>query len=215
MDQGQDTERTRSRSGSRRSAGEAKTKRRSAAERAGGEAASRIGGAAREAGRQARASATNLASEAGEKLRGLADRQVSAGADLIGHVAESVRSAADSLDESAPELGGFVRGAAERIDDVSETVREKSAGELFQSASDFTRRRPAVVFGAAALLGFLAFRLLRSGSSSEGFDELEDFGDEDEDAWEAGDEDLGREGDLEPSRRAQPGRAEGGQADVS
>ena len=120
-----------------------------------------------EVGRQARKTAASLAAEANERMSGLLDRQVEAGADLAGQVAESVRAAAESLDEASPQLADIVRGAADTIDDFSDNVRDLSAGELFQAGSDFARRRPALVFGGAAIAGFLLYRVLNASAPNK------------------------------------------------
>ena len=69
---------------------------------------------------------------------------------------------ADSLDHSAPQLANFVRSAAERVEEFSEDMRGKSVDELMRTASDFTRRQPALVFGLASLAGFVLLRVLKS-----------------------------------------------------
>ena len=87
--------------------------------------------------------------------------QVSSGSDLAGH-ARSVRSAADSLDQNAPQLASLARGAAERVEQFSRDIRGQTVEDLVRTASEFTRRQPALVFGLASLAGFLAFRVLKS-----------------------------------------------------
>ena len=59
-----------------------------------------------------------------------------------------------------PQLAQLARGAADRVDGISEQIRDYSAGELFQTASHFAARRPALLFGAAAAVGYLVFRVL-------------------------------------------------------
>jgi len=93
-----------------------------------------------------------------KRAKGFLNQQVASGADLAGHVADSVRSAADNLDHSAPQLANFVRNAAERVEEFSEDMRGKSVEELVRTASDFTRRQPALVFGLASLAGFVLLR---------------------------------------------------------
>jgi hypothetical protein len=127
-----------------------------------GEAASKIADVAQQAGSQAKQAASSLASEASHKAKGFANMQVTAGADLVGHVAESARRAADSLDQNAPQLAGLVRGAADHAEDFSRDLHDQTVEDLVRTASDFTRRQPALVFGLAALAGFLAFRVFKS-----------------------------------------------------
>jgi hypothetical protein len=127
-----------------------------------GEAASKVADVAQEAGNQAKEAAASLASEASQSGKGLLNMRVRAGADLAGHVAQSARCAADNLDQNAPQLAGLVRGAAERVDEFSRDMRGQTVEDLVRTASDFTRRQPALVFGLASLAGFLAFRMLKS-----------------------------------------------------
>lgn len=127
-----------------------------------GEAAARVADAAQQAGSQAKEAAASLASDAGQKAKGLLNMQVSAGADLAGHVAQSARCAAEDLDKNAPQLAGLVRGAAERVEEFSRDIRGQTVEDLVRTASDFTRRQPALVFGLASLAGFLALRVLKS-----------------------------------------------------
>jgi hypothetical protein len=133
-----------------------------------GEAISKVTDAAQQAGSQAKDAAASLASDAGQKAKGFLNMQVASGSDLAGHVARSVRSAADSLDPNAPQLASLARGAAERVEQFSRDIRGQTVEDLLRTASEFTRRQPALVFGLASLAGFLAFRVLKSSSPPAG-----------------------------------------------
>jgi len=130
------------------------------------ETASKLGDAAQELGTQAKQAATSLASEANENIKGVLNQKVGVGADLVGHFAHSVRAAADDLKQNAPQLAGLVRGAADKIDEFAESTRDKTVEDLFETASEFARRQPAIVFGAAAAAGFLLFRILKVAPSN-------------------------------------------------
>lgn len=140
-----------------------------------------LGQRASQAASEALSSATSIASDAAGKAKQVAsetaatvtgevktllDRQVSSGADMVGHVAGAVKRAAQELDRDAPQLAGLVRTAAERMDYYAGDLREQSVDQLVCAASDFTRRQPAMVFGLAALVGFFALRTLKSTPSS-------------------------------------------------
>jgi hypothetical protein len=127
-----------------------------------GEAASKISDAARQASGQAKQAASSLASDAAKQAKGLLNMQVTAGADMVDHVADSARAAAESLDLNAPQLAGLVRKAAERAEEFSQDLRDQTVEDLIRTASDFTRKQPALMFGLASLAGFLAFRVLKS-----------------------------------------------------
>src|SRR6266540_1576453 len=133
------------------------------------EAVSKLADVAQQAGGQAKQTASSLASDANQKAKGFLNQQVASGAELAGHVANSARCAADNLDQNAPQLAELVRGAAKRVEEFSRDLRGQTVEDLVRTASDFTRRQPAVVFGLASLAGFLLFRVLKSNppSSSE------------------------------------------------
>ncbi len=130
-----------------------------------GDVVSKLAEAVQQVGSQAKETATSLASEAGEKAKGLLHHQVEAGADFVGDIAQSVRVAADSLNQNAPQLAGLVRGVAQQVDEFSETVRGQTVEEFFETASNFVRRNPALVFSAAAACGFMLFRVIRANPS--------------------------------------------------
>ncbi len=122
------------------------------------EAAQRVGGQAKEA-------ASSLASATHERLHGYMDQQVTAGAELAAQVANAIKAAANELDRTSPALGGVVRSSSEMVQDLSRQFRDKSAEEVLAETRDFVRRKPALVFGAAAVLGFVAYRILNAGMS--------------------------------------------------
>ena len=83
-----------------------------------------------------------------------------------GTIEDTAKRAAEDLDRNAPQLAGLVRGVADRIEGFADDMRGQSVDELMRTASDFTRRQPALVFGLAALGGFFAFRTLKAGSDA-------------------------------------------------
>ena len=125
-------------------------------------AMSKITEAAQQAGEQVRQTAASLATEAGDNAKQMMNWQVGAGAEAAEQVARSVRIAADNLSSSSPMLAGLARLAADRVEQFADTVRDQTVEEMVHTASDFVRRRPALVFGAAAASGFVLFRLLKA-----------------------------------------------------
>lgn len=118
---------------------------------------------AQQARDQAREAASSLGSEAQQRLQGYMDQQVVTGADLAGQIAGAINTAADELSRTSPALSGVVRGAGERVRDLSQQFRDKTADEILAETRDFVRHKPALVFGASAALGFLAYRVLNAG----------------------------------------------------
>ena len=85
---------------------------------------------------------------------------------MITNVARSARRAADELETDAPQIAGLVRGAADRVEEYSRSLETQSVTHIYQSASEFTRRQPAIVFSLGALAGFFALRTFRSSSTN-------------------------------------------------
>lgn len=110
--------------------------------------------------------ASSLAADARTRVKSLIGEKVASGAELIGHVAESTRRAADNLDPNAPQLSGILRDAGARLEEFSQTVRHKSVDELVETATQYARRQPALLFGAAAVAGFALVRLFKAGSAN-------------------------------------------------
>jgi hypothetical protein len=133
-----------------------------------GDAVSKISEAAQQAGGDAKDAAMSLASDANKKATGLLNQQFSTGADFAGNIVNAVKSAADSLDEKSPQLAGFVRGAADTVEEFSRDIRGQTVQQLLKTASDYTRKQPALVFGLASLAGFALFRVLKSNTPTEG-----------------------------------------------
>lgn len=119
---------------------------------------------------------TSAAATVTEHVKQLLDRQVDGGADMMGHVAAAVKRAAQELDRDAPQLAAMVRTAAERMNGYADGLRDQSVEQLMRGASNFTRRQPAVVFGLAALAGFVVLRTLKSTPSSVASPQPTDYG---------------------------------------
>ena len=105
--------------------------------------------------------APETASTMASQVQDVLDQQVAKGAQIVSNVARSARRAADDLDEN-PQVADLVRGMANRLEEYSRTLERQSVTDLYEAATDFTRRQPALVFGVAAIAGFFTLRTLRS-----------------------------------------------------
>ena len=106
--------------------------------------------------------ASEAASSITHQVKGLLDEQVGNGANMVGHLAGSTLLAAEDLQRNAPQLAGLLQGVAHRLESYADDLHGQSVDDLWRSASNYTRRQPAVVFGLAALVGFFALRTLKS-----------------------------------------------------
>ena len=128
----------------------------------GSDTLSQVSNAAQSATSTARKAASEAASTITDQVKELLDSQLASGVEMVGHLGNSAKRAAADLDRNAPQLAGLVRGVGDRIESYADDMRDQSVDELFRSASNFTRRQPALVFGLAALAGFFAFRTIKS-----------------------------------------------------
>lgn len=133
------------------------------------------------AAREALSAATSIAEEAAGKVKQAAsettanltgevkellNRQVSGGADVLSNIARSTRRAADDLESDAPQIASLVRALGAQVDGYAGGLRDQSVEDIWRSATELTRRQPALVFGLAALAGFFALRTIKSAPST-------------------------------------------------
>jgi len=129
------------------------------------EALSSASSIAEEAAEKVKQAASDTAATVTGEMKELLNRQVGGGAAVLGYVARSAKRAAEDLDRDSPQVAGLVRTLATQIDGYADGLRDQSVDRIWQSAADFTRRQPALVFGLAALAGFFALRTVKSSPS--------------------------------------------------
>lgn len=107
----------------------------------------------------------DITEAATERAQDLAEQGKAAGAERAEGLAHAVRRVADDLEDSSPEIARHVRAAAESVEGISASLRERSVGELVEQVNGFARRQPTAFFGAAVLAGFAITRFARVGLS--------------------------------------------------
>jgi hypothetical protein len=108
--------------------------------------------------------AKEFASQAGETLKDRAYSQKNAGADYVFNIAGAIRRAAHEFDADLPIAGVYLRKAASRVEDISDTVQHGDIQDLVQGVQSFARRQPTAFLGLAVLAGFGAVRFLKSSA---------------------------------------------------
>ena len=121
---------------------------------------------ARDAGSKAKQAASEAASDVNERVRGMLDKQIGNSWNFAGQVAGSFKIAAEDLDQKSPLAASLVRNFAEKVEDYAEEYQDQTVEQVVRTASDFTRRQPALVFGLAALAGFFVFRTVKTAQGS-------------------------------------------------
>jgi hypothetical protein len=132
---------------------------------AAADAFSKAADMSRRAGAEAKHAASTTASTVAQSFKELMDRQLGNGADLAGHLAGSVRLAADDIARESPLVAGVVHSFANKVDGYAEGLQGQTVDQVTKTASDFTRREPVLVFGLAAVAGFLLLRTMKVAGS--------------------------------------------------
>ena len=117
---------------------------------------------ARETGAKAKQAASDTAATVNEQVKEMLDKQIGNSWGFAGQIASSFKLAADDLDQKSPFAAGLVRNFADKVEGYAEEFQDQTVEQVVRSASDFTRRQPALVFGLAAVAGFFMFRTMKT-----------------------------------------------------
>lgn len=126
-------------------------------------AASAAAQSAKTTGEQWREQCSSAGSQALETARYAATTAKDKTGSALHSLSKLMSDTASTIDERVgPDYGNYARTAAKSVADVAESLDAKDVDELVADAREFVRKQPAVAIGAAAVLGFVMMRLLRS-----------------------------------------------------
>lgn len=111
-----------------------------------------------------REQAGDMAQSVKKRARAMADDQKDASADQLHGFARAIDQAADQLENEFPQAASYVHEAAQRVDNVSTMIRERSIEELLHEANHFARKNAIAFFGMSLAAGFALSRFLKSGT---------------------------------------------------
>lgn len=97
-----------------------------------------------------------------ERLGEIAEEKKQAGIRQAEGLARAIHRAADEIQDSAPWMARYVREAADSVDGMARSLRDRRPRELVSGLEGLARRQPMAFFGAAALAGFAIARFARS-----------------------------------------------------
>lgn len=89
-------------------------------------------------------------------------------ANRVGSIAETLRDTSKKFrkkDETT--AAGLTDSAADQLDRMSASLRQKDLSTMLSEASDLARSHPAIFLGGAVALGFIAGRFLRASGERE------------------------------------------------
>ena len=127
---------------------------------AGSDTFDQISRAARESGSKAKEAASETATVLGDHFKEVLDKQMGRHIGAAGILGGSLKQAASDLEGQSPIAASIVSTVAGKLEQFAEDFDGETVEQLARSASDFTRRQPAIVFVIAALAGFFALRAI-------------------------------------------------------
>lgn len=111
-----------------------------------------------------REEAGKLGSKAADKARDFAADNKDKATGALDEVAKLMHNAAADVDERLGEqYGKYARSAADGISKFSDGIRGKEVDDLVADATEFVKKSPVIAIGAAAAVGFVLARLIKSG----------------------------------------------------
>ena len=106
----------------------------------------------------------NFKDQAGGKARDAANRGKDRAAEAMGGIGTIIRESAETIDDKVgKQYGDYARTAADTVDGFADKVDGQDIDALVEDARQFIRKSPAVAIGAAAAIGFVLARVIRSG----------------------------------------------------
>lgn len=115
-----------------------------------------IAGAAAERGR-------HFLDNTRDQAVGYVDLRKQAAAQSVADVANALREATRSFEER-PQIKSLVDAAADGLDDLAGSIRDRSVAEIYEDVEAVLRRRPAVVAAASLVAGFFLARFVKSSA---------------------------------------------------
>lgn len=120
-------------------------------------------------GQDVRQKAEQTASTIAEQAQETATSQLSThkerAASTLSTLAGTIRESGQNLRQEQPQIASLTDQAAERVEGISEYIRQHDVRELVGEVESFARREPAIFLGAAFAVGFLAARFLKASST--------------------------------------------------
>ena len=104
--------------------------------------------------------------DAKESARSKLNEQKDAAADGIGGVAGALRDVSRKNEQTGERnaFAGFTESAADGLDRLSGTLRQKDVSTMLHDMESFARSQPVAFFGLALAAGFLGVRFLKASN---------------------------------------------------
>lgn len=128
------------------------------------ESADDLGESRSGATRKLKDEASKLGTQAAHRARAFAGENKERATNALDEVAKMFEGAALDVDARLGEqYGKYARSAAQGISNFAESLRGKEVDDLFNDATELVKKSPVIAVGAAAAVGFVVARLIKSG----------------------------------------------------
>ena len=102
------------------------------------------------------------------KAKSVANEGKAKTGDAIGNLSKLIENSARTIDDNAGEkYGDYARSAADAVASFAEKLNAKDVDDIVEDARGFVKKSPAVAVGAAAAIGFVVARLIKSGMDKD------------------------------------------------
>lgn len=119
-------------------------------------------------GEKIKEGAQNLIGQAGDKARTYVEDGKGKAAEALSGLSQTINSAAGDVDEKLGEqYGQYARSAADAVSGFSDKLKDADIDDIVEEVRDFVTKSPAIAIGAAAAIGFVLVRLIRSGLDTD------------------------------------------------
>jgi hypothetical protein len=101
-----------------------------------------------------------------DKALEVASQQKDAGADQLRCAAQAVHGAARELEQSMPQIAGYIHDIGQKLEGFASDLRNGSMDDLLSKLGEFSRNQPALILGSAIFAGFALSRFLKSSAQT-------------------------------------------------
>lgn len=107
---------------------------------------------------------SNMKDKAAERAREAATSGKDKASEALEGFGKILRDSAGQIDEKVgAQYGDYARKAADAVNDFADKMDAKQVDDILEDTRQFIRKSPGVAIGAAAAIGFVLARLVRSG----------------------------------------------------
>jgi ElaB/YqjD/DUF883 family membrane-anchored ribosome-binding protein len=113
-----------------------------------------------------KADMSDFKAKATDGARAAAEKGKDRATEAVGSIGKLIRDSAATIDENVgKQYGDYARSAADMVEGFAGKMDAKDVDAIAEDARQFVRKSPAVAIGAAAAIGFVLARLVRSGGN--------------------------------------------------